>query len=116
MLAGLGRGPQLDHRLHQNPSNIPSAFVMSTAIFACFSGAALLAPDGQYLYLGGTLMSGLSMLFWMSFLNIFFQSQLIFQVERERGTCDTYRSQIIHIRFLMKYSGALFRSDFSFFL
>ena len=49
-------------------------------IFACFSGAALFAPDGQYLYLGGTLLSGLSTLFWLGFLNLFFQSQLIFQV------------------------------------
>ena len=38
-----------------------------------FSLAALFAPDGHYLYLGGTLLSGLSMLFWLSLLNIFFR-------------------------------------------
>merc|ERR1711936_1217268 len=48
--------------------------------FGFFSGAALFAPDGSYLYLGGTLLSGLSTLFWLGFLNLFFQSQLIFQV------------------------------------
>ena len=53
---------------------------MSAMIFAAFSGAALVAPDGHYLFLGGTLMSGLSALFWLGLLNIFFQSQLIFQV------------------------------------
>ena len=78
--SGLGTGPLLDMALRINPSLIPNAFLLSGAIFACFSGAALFAPDGQYLYLGGTLLSGLSTLFWLGFLNIFFQSQLIFQV------------------------------------
>ncbi len=79
-LSGLGLGPLLDLGIRINPAVIPNAFLMSTVIFACFSGAALFAPDGQYLYLGGTLMSAMSLLFWMGLLNIFFQSQLIFQV------------------------------------
>ena len=29
-----------------------------SVVFACFSGAALFAPDGKYLYLGGSLLSG----------------------------------------------------------
>jgi len=78
--SGLGTGPLLDMALMINPSLIPNAFLLSGVIFACFSGAALFAPDGQYLYLGGTLLSGLSTLFWLGFLNLFFQSQLIFQV------------------------------------
>jgi len=77
---GLGTGPLLDMAIRVNPSIIPNAFMMSGMIFACFSGAALFAPDGQYLYLGGTLMSGLSTLFWLGLMNLFFQSQLIFQV------------------------------------
>merc|ERR1711973_1001571 len=52
---------------------------VTSVIFACFSGAALVAPDGKYLYLGGTLLSGLSTLMWLGFLNIFFRSQLLFQ-------------------------------------
>jgi MFS family permease len=79
-LTGLGTGPILDFAMHVNPAIIPNAFLMSAMIFAAFSGAALFAPDGQYLFLGGTLISGLSTLFWLGFLNIFFQSQLIFQV------------------------------------
>jgi len=78
--SGLGTGPLLDMAIRINPSLVPNAFLMSGVIFACFSGAALFAPDGSYLYLGGTLLSGLSTLFWLGFLNIFFQSQLIFQV------------------------------------
>ena len=79
-LTGLGTGPILDMAMRINPAIIPNAFLMSAMIFAAFSGAALVAPDGHYLFLGGTLMSGLSALFWLGLLNIFFQSQLIFQV------------------------------------
>merc|ERR1712080_243506 len=56
-----------------------SAFMLTSAIFACFTGAALFAPDGKYLYLGGTLLTGLSTLLFLGFLNIFFRSQLLFQ-------------------------------------
>jgi hypothetical protein len=45
-----------------------------------FVGASLMAPDGKYLYLGGSLLSGLSTLVFLGFLNIFFRSQLLFQV------------------------------------
>merc|ERR1712115_705676 len=62
-----------------NPSIVPTAFMVTSVIFACFSGATLVAPDGKYLYLGGTLLSGLSTLMWLGFLNIFFRSQLLFQ-------------------------------------
>jgi len=79
--SGLGTGPLLDMAIRINPSLIPNAFLLSSIVFACFSGAALFAPDGSYLYLGGTLLSGLSTLFWLGFLNLFFQSTLIFQVQ-----------------------------------
>ena len=39
-----------------------------------------MAPDGKYLYLAGMLSSGLSTLIWLGFINIFFRSQLLFQV------------------------------------
>merc|ERR1711997_684045 len=78
--SGLGTGPLLEMAIRINPAIIPNAFLMSGVIFACFSGASLFAPDGSYLYLGGSLLSGLSTLFWLGFLNLFFQSQLIFQV------------------------------------
>lgn len=79
--SGLGTGPLLDMAIRINPGIIANAFLLSGIIFACFSGAALFAPDGSYLYLGGTLLSGLSTIFWLGFLNLFFQSQLIFQVK-----------------------------------
>ena len=79
-LTGLGLGPLLSMAIMVNPSLVPSAFMLTSAIFACFTGAALFAPDGKYLYLGGTLLSGLSTLLVLGFLNIFFRSHLLFQV------------------------------------
>jgi FtsH-binding integral membrane protein len=78
-LTGLGMGPLLSMAIRMNPTLVPSAFMLTSAVFACFTGAALVAPDGKYLYLGGTLLSGLSTLLVLGFLNIFFRSQLLFQ-------------------------------------
>merc|ERR1712154_248976 len=78
-LTGLGLGPLLSMAIRMNPTIVPSAMMLTSAIFACFTGAALFAPDGKYLYLGGTLLSGLSTLLFLEFLNIFFRSQLLFQ-------------------------------------
>ena len=73
-------GPLLQLAMMMNPALVPTALMVTADIFACFTGAALMAPDGKYLYLGGTLMSGLSTLMWLGFANIFFRSQLLFQV------------------------------------
>lgn len=78
--SGLGMGPLLDMAVRINPTIVPNALLMSTLIFASFTGVALFAPDGHYLFLGGTLLSGLSTLFWLGLINLFFQSQLLFQV------------------------------------
>jgi FtsH-binding integral membrane protein len=78
-LTGLGMGPLLEMAIMINPTIVPSALMLTSVVFACFSGAALFAPDGKYLYLGGSLLSGLSTLMWLGFLNIFFRSQLLFQ-------------------------------------
>lgn len=78
-LTGLGTGPLLDMAVRINPSIVPNAFMLASVIFAAFSGAAMFAPDGQYLALGGTLISALSALFWLSLANLFFQSAMIFQ-------------------------------------
>merc|ERR1719277_685381 len=72
-------GPMLQLAMMMNPTIVPSAFMVTSVVFACFTGASLMAPDGKYLYLGGTLMSGLSTLMWLGLANIFFRSQLLFQ-------------------------------------
>jgi len=61
--SGLGMGPLLDLAIRINPTIVPNALLLSSMIFASFTGVSLFAPDGQYLFLGGTLLSGLSTLF-----------------------------------------------------
>lgn len=78
-LTGLGMGPLLQMAIAMNPSIVPTALLVTSTVFACFSGASLMAPDGKYLYLAGMLSSGLSTLIWLGFINIFFRSQLLFQ-------------------------------------
>jgi len=84
-LTGLGLGPLLDMAMMMNPSIIPSALMLTSVVFASFTGAALVAPSGQYLYLGGSLLSGLSTLMFLAFINIFFRSQLLFQAHLYLG-------------------------------
>jgi len=58
------------------------AFLGSTAIFACFTGAALLAKRREYLFLGGILSSAISMMVMMQFGSLFFgRGVFMFNVE-----------------------------------
>lgn len=82
---GCNLGPLLDMAMAVNPTLIMQALLGTSVVFACFSLSALYAPRGHYLYLGGTLFSALSTLFWLSMLNIFFGSRLIFQVNLYLG-------------------------------
>lgn len=63
-------------------SILVSAFMGTAIAFACFSGAAMLARRREYLYLGGFLSSGVSILFWLHFASsIFGGSVAMFQFE-----------------------------------
>jgi len=79
-LTGLGTGPLLDMAMAINPAIIMTAFLGTCVIFACFTVAALYAPNRKFLYLGGILMSALSTMFWMAILNLFLGSQFLFQI------------------------------------
>jgi len=76
---GLSLGPLLDHVISVDPAIVVTAFFASCLIFVCFSLCSLWAEDRSFLYMGGTLMSGMSMLAVMGLMNIFFRSQLIYQ-------------------------------------
>jgi len=83
---GLGLGPVLDFAIDINPQIIVTAFMASTAIFVCFSLSALWARRRSYLFLGGILSSGLSILFITSLMNMFFRSTALFNLSLYAGT------------------------------
>ncbi|XP_068238209.1 bax inhibitor 1-like [Palaemon carinicauda] len=76
---GVNLGPLLSMAMVVNPALIMQALLGTSVVFACFSLSALFAPRGYYLFLGGILTSALSTLFWLSMMNLFFGSRLIFQ-------------------------------------
>ncbi|XP_054258485.1 probable Bax inhibitor 1 [Macrosteles quadrilineatus] len=78
--SGLGMGPLLDMAVSINPQIIVTAFIGTSVVFASFSIAAMTAQRGQWLYLGGTLMTLLSSLLLLSLANILLGSRLIFQI------------------------------------
>lgn len=76
---GVGLGPVMDYVITVNPSIILTAFLGTSVIFVCFTLSALYAQRRSYLFLGGTLMSGLSILLLVSFFNMFFGSVMLFK-------------------------------------
>ncbi|KAG4973059.1 hypothetical protein JHK87_029880 [Glycine soja] len=82
LFQGSSIGPLIDLAIHIDPSLIFSAFVGTALAFACFSGAALVARRREYLYLGGLVSSGLSILLWLHFASsIFGGSTALFKFE-----------------------------------
>eukprot|EP00111_Clytia_hemisphaerica_P018580 TCONS_00054944-protein len=82
---GLSMGPLLDAVISINPSIVTTAFFATCVIFICFTLSALWAEERTYLYLGGTLLSGMSTLFFLGLINIFFGFQLLYQVHLYGG-------------------------------
>ncbi|KAM6925473.1 putative Bax inhibitor 1 [Xenentodon cancila] len=84
-LTGVGLGPTLDFVIAVNPSIIATAFLGTSVVFICFTLSALYAKRRSYLFLGGTLMSGLSILFLLSLMNMFFGSLMLFKAHMYLG-------------------------------
>ncbi|KAH9488945.1 Bax inhibitor 1 [Bulinus truncatus] len=78
--AGISLGPLLDLVIGIEPSIVSTALAGTAVIFICFTLAALLTKERIFLYMGGMLFTALSWLTLASFLNIFFGSQIIFNV------------------------------------
>jgi len=77
--SGINMGPLLAIAMSVNPTIVMEALMSTAALFCGFTFAALYAPRGDFLYLGGSLMAMLSTLFWLSLLNLFVGSTLLFQ-------------------------------------
>jgi len=72
--SGAGLRPLLDMAIRVNPNIIPTACILTSSIFLCFSLVSLMAQQRSMLYMGGMLSSALSAMFWMSIMNMFFGS------------------------------------------
>lgn len=63
-------------------SIVVMAFLGSVAVFACFSGAALVARRREYLFLGGILSSVVSLMLLLQFSSLIFgRSAFMYNVE-----------------------------------
>ena len=69
-----------------------TVFVGTAIAFGCFSGAAIIAKRREYLYLGGLLSSGLSILLWLQFATSIFghtSTTFMFEVDKLAYTLQT---------------------------
>ncbi|XP_022971847.1 bax inhibitor 1-like [Cucurbita maxima] len=82
LLEGASIGPLIGLAIEIDSSVLVSAFVGTAVAFGCFSAAAMLARRREFLYLGGLLSSGISMLLWLHFASsIFGGSTAVFKFE-----------------------------------
>lgn len=82
---GMTLGGLVEVILIADPSILLTAFLGATAVFLCFSFAALLSPRRSYLYLGGILGSALSLMLLLSFVNFFVRSGTMFSFQLYAG-------------------------------
>jgi len=80
LCSGLSMGPLLDFAIVINPSLIPTTLISTCVIFGCFTLSTLFADHRKYLYLGGTLLSLLTLMLFIGLINLFVQSRFLFDV------------------------------------
>ncbi|CAF2031268.1 unnamed protein product [Rotaria magnacalcarata] len=68
-----------------DPQIVMTAFLLTTTMFACLTLSALVTRKRTYLYLGGILGTGTSIMLLLSLMNIFGRSQLIFNINLHFG-------------------------------
>ena len=102
--SGLGLGPIMENVTQIDSSIVPTAFFFTTLIFVCFTLSALWAEERSYLYMGGLLGSGLTILLVSSLVNIFMRSYFLDQVHLYLGLVVfsafiLYDTQLIVVKF-----------------
>jgi FtsH-binding integral membrane protein len=84
-LCGINQGPLLQIVATIDPSIVMTALLATALIFVCFSICALLSEERKWLAIGGVLMSALSCLLLFGLMNIFFRSELLYEVQLYLG-------------------------------
>lgn len=82
---GLALGPLLEIAMFMNPRIIPMSLVSTCLVFASFSLSSIFSTHGKWLYLGGGLMSLLSVMMFVSIVNLFIGSYFLFQAQLYLG-------------------------------
>ncbi|RHN52764.1 hypothetical protein MtrunA17_Chr6g0484011 [Medicago truncatula] len=77
LFQGASVGPLIDFSIQVDPNIIFSSFVATSLAFGCFSGATLVAKRREYLYLGGLVSSGLSILIWFHLASAIFGGSMV---------------------------------------
>ena len=63
-----------------NPEIIPTALLGTAVVFVCFSLAALYTHKRTYLFFGGIIGTGMTVMLCLSLANIFIGSRLLYSV------------------------------------
>lgn len=82
---GLALGPLLEIALYMNPRIIPMSLISTCLVFASFSLSSIFSTHNKWLYLGGGLMSLLSVMMFTSIINLFIGSYFLFQAQLYLG-------------------------------
>jgi len=85
LFTGIYLSPLINLAIDIDPQIVMTAFLLTTVVFVCFTLSALLTQKRTYLYLGGLLSAGTSVMFMLSLMNLFGRSQLIFNVNLYLG-------------------------------
>ncbi|UJR25660.1 hypothetical protein I4U23_007011 [Adineta vaga] len=85
LFTGIYLSPLINLAINVDPQIIVTAFLLTTIIFVCFTLSALLTQKRTYLYLGGILGTGTTIMFVLSLMNLFGRSQLLFNVNLYLG-------------------------------
>ena len=82
---GLCLGPLMDMAMHLNPRIIPMSLLSTCLVFGSFSLSSIFSSHNKWLYLGGGLMSMLSVMTFVSLINLFIGSYYLFQAQLYLG-------------------------------
>lgn len=82
---GLAMGPMMEFAVYLNPRIIPMSLISTCLVFASFTMSSIFSDHSKWLYIGGGLMSLLSVMFFTSIINLFVGSYFLFQAQLYLG-------------------------------
>lgn len=78
---GLTLGPLLEMAIYLNPKIVPFSIMSTCLVFGSFTMSAIFSNHGKWLYMGGGLLSMLSIMMFTSLINLFIGSYFLFQAQ-----------------------------------